>query len=223
MYPVNIQQTHSEFFYKVSTNTTSGYFLNETLGFFHNFVHNVSTMQLSLSLRVLLQSIHHFDHNVISRSHAVYFQKVSTKHPVATFWINPLGSFTILSTLCPPCSWATHWEFFQKVPSNVIKTYSTIYSMSSLRVYVEIEPHWESIVITLNKRPWGHCDHITGYFLKELSMSGSATWWTQCRQNCERAQGIHSKSSHWMLGRYFLKVNSMWPAGYIVIKVVDTL
>jgi len=32
-------------------------------------------------------------------------------------------------------------------------------------------------VITLKRTHWGHCDHIGGYFLKEVSMSGSDSWW----------------------------------------------
>jgi len=49
--------------------------------------------------------------------------------------------------------------------------YSTIYSMSSLRVYDKIEPRWEYVVSFLKRTLWVHYGHIFGYSLKELSMS----------------------------------------------------
>ena len=54
--------------------------------------------------------------------------------------------------------------------------------------YIEdiLRLHWKKlpgdIVITL-----------LGQFLKELSMSGSGTWWTHCEEHCERNHYI----SHW--------------------------
>ena len=41
-----------------------------------------------------------------------------------------LGSFTILCAMHPPWVWATHWDFFQKVSSNVI-TMSPVGSFQS--------------------------------------------------------------------------------------------
>ena len=40
---------------------------------------------------------------------------------------------------------------------------------SSLRVCGKIEPHREFFASSLKKACWVHCDHMTGYFLKELS------------------------------------------------------
>jgi len=78
-------------------------------------------------------------------------------------------------------------------------------------------------MITLKRTYWGHCDHIAGYFLKEVSMSGSGSWWIHCTQNCERTQGFHSKSTQWLLWRIHCKSNQHVIAAYILIKVEDTL
>jgi len=47
------QGSHAGHFYNVPTKVATGYFLNGNPGFFHNSPHNVSTMCLSHSLRVL--------------------------------------------------------------------------------------------------------------------------------------------------------------------------
>ena len=39
------------------------------------------------------------------------------------------------------------------------------------------------------------------YFLKELLMGGSGSWWAYCEVNCERTQGFLSQSTHWILCR----------------------
>ena len=41
-----------------------------------------------------------------------------------------------------------------------------------------------------------HSRHITGYFVKEVWMSGSATCWTHCGQHCERNYYVMSWV-HW--------------------------
>ena len=51
------------------------------------------------------------------------FWKNPPNYPAGIFWMNPLSSFTILLSMCPPWTWATHWEFFQNVPINVTNMY----------------------------------------------------------------------------------------------------
>ena len=97
-------------------------------------------------------------------------------------------------------------------------------------------------MITLKEAPWGHCDHITGQFLKELSMSGSGTCWIHCEEHCERNPYV----SHWghcdhIDGHIVKELNlcprgTLWshhwvhcecdqhvPTGHIVIKLMGTL
>ena len=111
--------------------------------------------------------------------------------------------------MCTTCAWATHQEFFQKVPINVITMYPAIYSMSSLRVCDEIEPHWEFFVISFKRTHWVHCNHIDGYFVKELLMSGSGTCWAHGESNYERTQGVLSKSTHWV-SCWVLSKSTQW-------------
>ena len=47
------QRSHSDHIWKENSTKTSGFFVKENPGFFHNFVHNVSTQNLSHSLRLL--------------------------------------------------------------------------------------------------------------------------------------------------------------------------
>ena len=117
----------------------------------------------------------------------IKFKMNPSNHPVGILWMNPLGSFTILIKMHSQYAWATHWEFFQNIPSYLISMYSTIYSMSFLRVCGKIEPHWEFVVSFLKGTYWVHYGHIFEYSLKETSMSGSGTLWVHFDQNCERA------------------------------------
>ena len=68
-------------------------------------------------------------------------------------------------------------------------------------------------MITLKEPPWGHCDHIIGQFLKELSMSGSGTCWIHWGEHCERNHYV----SHWghcdQIDGDILNVISMYPLG----------
>ena len=151
----------------------------------------------------------------------IMFKKNPPHCPVGIFWMNPLGSFTILGKMCPQCAWATHWEFFQKLPINLSIMCPTIYSMSSLRVCGKIEPHWEFVVSSLKRTHWVCCGQIDGHSLKELSMSGSGTLWTHFAQNCERTQGVHSKNTHWAMWWVFFEHVHNLPTNYIEIKVVS--
>jgi len=47
------QRSHGDYIWKENSTKTSGFFVKENPGFFHNFVHNVSTPNLSHSLRLL--------------------------------------------------------------------------------------------------------------------------------------------------------------------------
>ena len=117
-----------------------------------------------------------------------------------------LDSFAMYPPLWSQCDLWSHAGHCWNVPPKVATGF-----IGSLRVCGKIEPHWGFIVITLKRTPWGHCGHISGYFLKEVSMSGSGLWWTHCKQNCERTQGFHSKCAQGALwGGDISKVTSMW-------------
>ena len=126
-----------------------------------------------------------------------------------------LGSFTMFFTMYPACPWATHWEFFQNLSRNVITMCSTTYSLSSLRIHGKNQLNWGYIVITLKEPPWGRCDHISGQFLKELSMSGSGTCWIHCEEHCERNHYVR----HWghcdHIDGHIVKELSMCPLGTV--------
>ena len=65
------------------------------------------------------QFTHHFDLDGISEHIESKFWKNPSKNAVSHWLIilsiNQVGSFS----MCPPCAWATHWEFFHKIPSNL--------------------------------------------------------------------------------------------------------
>jgi len=79
------------------------------------------------------------------------------------------------------------------------------------------------MVVTVERTHWGHCGHIAGYFMKELLMSGSNTWWTHCEGNCERTQGFHSKSTQWLPWWAHCKSDQHVIPGHTLIKAEDTL
>jgi len=124
---------------------------------------------------------HHFDHNVSSNQILIKFKKKTAQKPVGSLWKKILVSFTILFTMYPPWIWATHWEFFHKIPCNVI-TMSP--ADSPQRNHKEITL-WLNFTTnsqrTLWVYGWIHCDHIAGNFVKELSMSGSDSEWIHCK------------------------------------------
>jgi len=91
--------------------------------------------------------------------------------------------------------------------------YSTIYLMSSLRVCGKIEPHWEFVVSSLKRTHWAHCGHTFGYFLKELSMSGSGTLWVHFDQN--------SQNTCWVIWWAHFEFDLNVPTNHIEIKVVS--
>ena len=74
-------------------------------------------------------------------------------------------------------------------------------------------------MITLKRTHWGHSDYIFGYFLKELSMSGSGSWWIHCNLNCERTQKFHFKCSHSFPCWVLFKSDQHVPTDYRLIKV----
>jgi len=168
---------------------------------------------------------HQFNHNVIREYMLIYFLKSNQpRQPVATFWTEPLSSFTISCNMHSPWGLSTHWEFFQKVLQNAITMYPVIYSIISLRVYVKIGPYWESIVITLKRAWWGHCDAFWRTFWKKLSMSGSASC-VRCmlHEMVKELRGSVPKSSHWLpWWLLFQKVIQHVLPDYIVIELMGT-
>jgi len=198
-----------------------GLYLAGTLWVFWEFLSNLLTLCPAGKLRVLLKLTHHFDLNVIGGYIVIKLKMDPSNYPAGILWMNPPGSFKILIKMYPQCAWATHWEFFQRIPSNLITMYSTIYSMSSLRVCGKIEPHWEFVVSSLKRTHWAHYGHIFGYSLKEISMSGSDTLWVHFDQNCERTQRVHSQNTCWVIWWVHFEFDHNVPTNHIEIKVVS--
>ena len=77
---------------------------------------------------------------------------------------------------------------------------------------------------------WVHCDQITRYILKELSMSGSDTLWVHFDQNRERTQWVHSQNTCWVIWWVHFEFDHNWwvsfkrtlnlPAGQSVSKLL---
>ena len=149
------------------------------------------------------------------------FTKNLANYPAGKLWTNPLGSFTILIKNCPLCAWATHWEFFQRIPINMITMCPV---GSSQRTYNKLSM-WFNFTINSQRTQWVygwvHCDHIDGYSLKELSMSGSGIWWVHFGQNCERTQGVRSKITCWVICWVLFERTHNLPTDQSVIKVVS--
>jgi hypothetical protein len=81
-----------------------------------------------------------------------FFQKVSNEVPSGHMSSEPLGFFHKMPSEVPNRYFLYKPpEFFHKILKNVTKMYSTIYPMSSLRVYGKIELHWEFIMGTLQR------------------------------------------------------------------------
>ena len=139
MCSTSIQQIHADYIQKVSTKVTSGYFLKEPKDFFHNvasmcpagtlwknsgvsfimWLTMCPACNLSHSLRILSQCAHHFDLNVIAGHIEKAISMCPARWPLGTLWMDPLISLTILSPMCPVCTWATHWGFFHNIFLNV--------------------------------------------------------------------------------------------------------
>jgi len=105
----------------------------------------------------------------------------SLKKPLEFFHICSAGNslnkppefFHNLFIVYPQYTWATHSEFFQNLPSNLITIHSTKYSMSLLRVCWKTEPNWEFSLSKLKKTRWV-CGWVHSVqFMKELLVSGS--------------------------------------------------
>jgi len=78
-----IQRSNCDYIWKENSIKSSGFFVKENPSFFHNFVHNVSTLNLSHSLKVLSQNALQCNQNVPSR----FFSKKSQwNHTVAQFY-----------------------------------------------------------------------------------------------------------------------------------------
>ena len=133
-----------------------GSYLAGTLWVCWEFLSNLLILCPAGKLRVLSKLTHHFDLNVIGGYGEIKFKMSPSNHPADILWMNPPGFFTILIKMYPQCAWATHWGFFQRIPSYLITMYLTIYSMSSLRVCGKIEPHWEFVVSFLKRTHWTH-------------------------------------------------------------------
>ena len=132
---------------------------------------NLNTFKMCQAMWIHCAHWVHFDcdHNVLSN--------VISMCPVGTFWLQSqcthqcelnvpaahiLISFTMFPSMCPACGWATHSNFFHKVPSDVSRMCTAIYMVISLKVRGEIEQYWDYIVITSKRTPWGHYGHNTG-------------------------------------------------------------
>ena len=132
-----------------------------------------------------------------------------------------------LSQFCLQCvllyTWATHWEFFQKVLIYVNK----MYPGGSFQCIHNEFSIWLNFTTNSQKNHWVygwiHCGHITGHFLKELSVSGPGIYWVHCKQNCERNQRVLSQSAQWPLWWAPLQCAQHGPTGHIVIKLMGTL
>ena len=126
------------------------------------------------TLWVLFKSTHQSTYQMLCERNPWVLSQFT---PQSTQWVLCERSQWVLSQLTSKCAhqrtWATHWEFFQKVPPHVITMYSAIYSMSSLRVCGRVGPHCEFFVSSLKRTHWVCYDHMKWEFLKELSMSGS--------------------------------------------------
>jgi len=133
-----------------------GSYLAGTLWVCWEFLSNLLILCPAGKLRVLLKLTHHFDLNVISGYIVIKLKMSPSNYPAGILWMNLPGSFTILIKMYPQFAWATHWEFFQRIPSYLISMYSTIYSMSSLRVCGKIEPHWEFVMSSSKRTHWVH-------------------------------------------------------------------
>ena len=65
------------------------------------------------------------------------------------------------------------------------------------------------------------CGHIGGYFVKELSMSGSGKLWVSFEQNCQRTQGVCSKNTWWAIWQVLFEQTHNLPTDQIEIKAVS--
>jgi len=96
------------FFHNYDHNVSSGYFLKETPGFFHNFVYNVTIMGLSHSLGVLLKSIQKCNHNVSNRILNEFFESLWWNWATLRVHCNYLEK-NLLGTF-----WLHSWIYFEK-------------------------------------------------------------------------------------------------------------
>ena len=165
MCPVGEIWIHSECAWPCESNVPSGHILI------------VITMYPSMWSQCTHQCDHNVPINVISMyplgtfwlwSECAQWGHFDCNHnvPINVFTMCPahyiMVSFTMLSTMCPACGWATHSKFFHKVSSDVSRMCTAIHIVISLKVHGEIEQYWDYIVITSKRTPWGHYGHITG-------------------------------------------------------------
>ena len=119
----------------------------------------------------------------------------------------------MLSTMCPACGWATHSKFFHKVSSDVSimspggtfwSNHNVITILFNFTMYSQRNHHVYGCT---------HSGHITGYFVKEVWMSGSGTCWTHCGQHCERNHHVLSWVHCEHIAEHFVKEFKMCPLG----------
>ena len=117
--PLLTQQANWEFFESFST-----IYSNDTQWVNWELVQNLPTALIKLwsvgKFWNYPQKAHQFAHEVL-------------------LWKNSKSSFTNYPEWAHHISWATHQEFFQKIPRNLSTTYSTTYTVISLRVFHETE------------------------------------------------------------------------------------
>ena len=79
-------------------------------------------------------------------------------HPIPTGY--RVSTFEKYSPMCPSRTWATHWEFFQKVLSHVITTYPPSFFQ---RTHKELNM-WLNFTMNSQRThwvcDWVHCDHM---------------------------------------------------------------
>ena len=162
-----------------------------------------------------------------------------SEHIVSTFWMNPSKNpsknpvshclkdltefFHNLIKMCPQCAWATHWESFQKIPQNSTTMYPTIYLISFLRVYDEIELHWDFVLNKSTGALWLNFREFSERTLNEWLRHIEGTFWS----NYERNQWVLSNSGPqvlwWVLWWVHSKCTGNVLTDPIKIKLIGTL
>ena len=143
----------------------------------------------------------------------------------------------------PTFAWATQWEFFQKIPNNLPKTYLA----GSFKHFQKKLSIWFNFTMNSQKTHWVYgwvCyGQSAGYFLKELSMSGSGIWWAHFDQIYEWNHQPFSKRNSWnslmgsfktysqltywshqdQSGEYIENLPTFYPLGKLRVNCLKTL
>jgi len=144
-------------------------------------------------------------------------------YPWATPWKNPQSPFTILFKMYPLWNWATHEEFFQNVLRDLLKTYP----VGSFKTFQKKLSIWLNFTTNSQRTHWVNgwvqYGQIAGYFVKEVMVSGSGTWWAHFDQIIKEPTGYFQTRAHRVLWWVLLKLTHHLPSDPIKIKVVGTL